>query len=157
MKKNSECWYIFHVLPPPWSLIQQMIIIREWHGLPMGKPWVFSYSLVALVMLNFLQFFSCKSVKNWPSYILCKFEPHSFTDEPTAPHLVSDAAAQLHLASAQLRPWAAISSFTAELSYCDCGLLRAASARFYGKQDWSAINSRLPIDGRILLSHLIDL
>ena len=55
----------------------------------MGKPQVFSYSLVALVTLIFLQFFSCKLVKNWPSYILCKFEPHSFTDEPTALHLVA--------------------------------------------------------------------
>jgi len=41
--------------------------VREWHGLPTGKPWVFSYSLVALVTLILLQFLSCKSVKNWPS------------------------------------------------------------------------------------------
>jgi len=74
---------------------------REWHGLPMGKPWVFSYSLVALVTLNFLQFLLCKSVKNWPSYILCKFEPHSFTDEPTVPHLV--AAGMPNLENVQIR------------------------------------------------------
>jgi len=74
---------------------------REWHGLPVGKPWVFSYSLVALVTLKILQFSSCKSVKNWPSYILCKFEPHSFTDEPTAPHLV--AAGMPNLENVQIR------------------------------------------------------
>ena len=75
--------------------------VREWHGLPAGKPRVFSYRLVALVTLKILQFFSCKSVKNWPSYILCKFEPHSFTDEPMAPHLV--AAGMPNLENVQIR------------------------------------------------------
>jgi len=36
-----------------------------------------------------------------PSYILCKFEPHSFTDEPTVPHLV--ATGMPNLENVQIR------------------------------------------------------
>ena len=89
----------------------------------MGKPQVFSYSLVALVMLIFLQFFSCKSVKNWPGYIPCKFEPHSFTDEPTVPHLVAVGMPNLENVQIRLIDTVDVAAAASKLGYWGSNLV----------------------------------
>jgi len=108
-----------------WNNLQQIAFLmsREWHGLPAGKPWVFSYSLVALVTLILLQFSSCKSVKNWPSYILCKFEPHSFTDEPTVPHLVAVGMPNLENVQIRLIDTVDVAAAASKLGYWGSNLV----------------------------------
>ena len=66
-------------------------------GYPLGKQWVSIVSHVALALLNFLQFFSLKSIEKWPSYTFCKFEGPSPSNGHMARHLVATGTPNLEI------------------------------------------------------------
>jgi hypothetical protein len=103
-----QWWLLKEMRIPKQSLLRNWLwnnfngtrMSRDYHGLPSGKGRAFVNSHVALNILNFLQFFSLKSVEKWLSYTSSNFEGPSPSSGHMAQHLV--AAGMLNLEIIQI-------------------------------------------------------